>query len=158
MTSEEFVKMILDAYNVAWAKSGYRIQPTHVAMDAEDFMQAMQKFETNSTIVGADMLPISAMDRIMAALRKASNNESFNITFVKVPSRYARDIIKGKTRLAIYTYDSDYVSMKVHMPELLPVRQRDLMTYECGYRSAFGGAMWKQPQSAVYVDYKSSAA
>ncbi len=62
---------------------------------------------------------------------------------------------REKTRLAVYTYEADYLEMEVHMPELLAVRSRDLLTYECGYRSAFGGAMWKQPQSAVYVDYKS---
>jgi hypothetical protein len=156
MTAEEFVSMVLGAYNVAWSKSGYRIQPTHIAMDAADFMLAMQKFDTNSVIVGVDLLPVSAMDRIMAALRKASGNESFSITFVKVPSSYAKHIAKGKTRLAIYTHSEDYLEMKVHMPELLTVRQRDLLTYECGYRAAFGGAMWKQPQSAVYVDYKTA--
>jgi len=158
MTSDEFVKMVLDAYNVAWRKSGYRIQPTHIAMDASDFMLAMQKFDPNPVIVGTDLLPIAAMDRIMAALRKASGNESLSITFVKIPSNYAVGIKSGKTRLAIYTYDEDYVEMEVHMPELLAVRQRDLLTLECGYRSAFSGAMWKQPQSAVYVDYKSSPA
>lgn len=158
MTSDEFVKLVLDAYNVAWRKSSYRIQPTHMSMDASDFMLAMQKFDPNPVIVGTDLLPIAAMDRVMAALRKASGNESFNITWVKIPSNYAVGIKAGKTRLAIYTYDEDYVEMEVHMPELLAVRQRDLLTYECGYRSAFGGAMWKQPQSAVYVDYKSSPA
>ncbi len=158
MSSDEFVKLVLDAYNVAWRKSSYRIQPTNIAMDASDFMLAMQKFDPNPIIVGTDMLPIAAMDRIMAALRKASGNESFNISFVKVPSNYAVGIKAGKTRMAVYTYESDYVEMEVHMPELLAVRQRDLLTYECGYRSAFGGAMWKQPQSAVYVDYKSSPA
>ncbi|EOU3063378.1 TPA: major capsid family protein, partial [Yersinia enterocolitica] len=98
----------------------------------------------------------AAMDRIMAALRKASGNDGFNITFVKVPSNYAVGIKAGKTRMVVYTYEADYLEMEVHMPELLAVRSRDLLTYECGYRSAFGGAMWKQPQSAVYVDYKSS--
>jgi len=158
MTSDEFVKLVLDAYNVAWRKSSYRIQPTNIAMDASDFMLAMQKFDPNPIIVGTDLLPIAAMDRVMAALRKASGNESFSITWVKIPSNYAVGIKADKTRLAIYTYDEDYVEMEVHMPELLAVRQRDLLTYECGYRSAFGGAMWKQPQSAVYVDYKSSPA
>lgn len=156
MTADEFIAMVLNTYNAVWKRSGYRIQPGRIAMDASDFMLAMQKFDTNSVIVGVDLLPVSAMDRIMAALRKASGDDSFNITFVKVPSNYAVDIAKGKTRMAIYTYDPDYIEMEVHMPELLAVRSRDLLTYECGYRSAFGGAMWKQPQSAVYVDYKSS--
>lgn len=156
MTAEEFISMILDAYNVAWAASGYRVQPTHIAMDASDFMLAMQKFDTNSVIVGVDLLPVSAMDRVMAALRKASGDNAFSINFVKIPAEYAREITTGKTRLVIYTYDEEYVEMKVHMPELLPVRQRDLLTYECGYRAAFGGAMWKVPASAVYVDYKTS--
>lgn len=156
MTAEEFISMILDAYNVAWAASGYRVQPTHIAMDAADFMLAMQKFDTNSVIVGVDLLPVSAMDRVMAALRKASGDSAFSINFVKIPAEYARGITAGKTRLVIYTYDEEYVEMKVHMPELLPVRQRDLLTYECGYRAAFGGAMWKVPASAVYVDYKTS--
>lgn len=156
MTAEEFVTMVLEAYNIAWANSDYRVQPTHIAMDAADFMQAMQKFDTNSVIVGTDLLPVSAMDRIMAALRKASGDAAFSIHFVKVPAGYAKGISKGKSRLVIYTHNEEYLEMKVAMPELLPVRQRDLLTYECGYRAAFGGAMWKQPLSAVYVDYKSA--
>ncbi|HHH0699805.1 TPA: major capsid family protein [Yersinia enterocolitica] len=96
MTSDEFVKMVLDAYNVAWRKSSYRIQPTNIAMDASDFMLAMQKFDPTPVIVGTDLLPIAAMDRIMAALRKASGNDGFNITFVKVPSNYAVGIKAGK--------------------------------------------------------------
>ncbi len=156
MSANEFIKLVLDAYNQAWANSGYRVQPTHIAMDAADFMLAQQKFDSQSPIVGTDLLPVSAMDRIMAALRKASGNDSFNVTFVRIPPEYAKGITKGKTRLAIYTYDEEYVEMKVHMPELLAVRQRDLLTYECGYRSAFGGAMWKQPLSAVYADYKTA--
>lgn len=157
MTSDEVVDFILGAYNAAWKKSGYRVQPTTIAIDAEDYMIIMQKFSNNGVIVGTDLLPVSAMDRIMAALRKASGNDSFNVELVRVPSRYAVGIKSGKTRLVVYTKDSELLEMKVHMPELLPVRQRDLLTFECGYRAAFSGCMWKQPQSAVYVDYKSTA-
>lgn len=157
MTSDEVVDFILGAYNAAWKKSGYRVQPTTIAIDAEDYMVIMQKFSNGGVIVGTDLLPVSAMDRIMAALRKASGNDSFNVELVRVPSRYAVGIKSGKTRLAVYTKDSELLEMKVHMPELLPVRQRDLMTFECGYRAAFSGCMWKQPQSAVYVDYKTTA-
>ena len=154
MTSTEAVELILSVYDKAWAKSDYRVQPTHIAMDAVDFMTLVQKFETGSTVVGTDMLPIGAMDRIMAALRKASNNDAFSVTFVKVPSKLAQGITKGFNRLACYTYDEQYVAMKVHMPELLPTRQRDLLTFECGYRSAFTGALWYEPDSATYLDYK----
>lgn len=157
MTSDEVVDFILGAYNAAWKKSGYRVQPTTIAIDAEDYMAIMQKFSNGGVIVGTDLLPVSAMDRIMAALRKASGNDTFNVEMVRVPSRYAVGIKTGKTRLAVYTKDSELLEMKVHMPELLPVRQRDLLTFECGYRAAFSGCMWKQPQSAVYVDYKSTA-
>lgn len=157
MTSDEVVDFILGAYNAAWKKSGYRVQPTTIAIDAEDYMVIMQKFSNGGVIVGTDLLPVSAMDRIMAALRKASGNDAFNVELVRVPSRYAVGIKTGKTRLAVYTKDSELLEMKVHMPELLPVRQRDLLTFECGYRAAFSGCMWKQPQSAVYVDYKSTA-
>lgn len=156
MTSDEVVDFILGAYNAAWKKSGYRVQPTTIAIDAEDYMIIMQKFSNNGVIVGTDLLPVSAMDRIMAALRKASGNDAFNVELVRVPSRYAVGIKTGKTRLAVYTKDSELLEMKVHMPELLPVRQRDLLTFECGYRAAFSGCMWKQPQSAVYVDYKTT--
>lgn len=156
MTSDEVVDFILGAYNGAWKKSGYRVQPDTIAIDAEDYMVIMQKFSNNGVIVGTDLLPVSAMDRIMAALRKASGDDSFNVELVRVPSRYAVGIKSGKTRLAVYTKDSELLEMKVHMPELLPVRQRDLLTFECGYRTAFSGCMWKQPQSAVYVDYKTT--
>ena len=158
MTSDEVVKMILDAYGVAWSNSDYRIAPTHIAFHAQDFMALMQKFDPNPVIVGTDLLPISAMDRIMAALRKASGNDSFTLTFVKVPQDLAVGVVAGKTRFAIYSYNADYLAMNVMMPSLLQVRQRDLLTYECGYRSAFTGVKWKVPQSAVYVDYKTSVA
>lgn len=155
MSSDEFVKMILSAYDEVWSRSNYTIQPTHIAMDAKDFMTAMQKFDPNPQILGADLLPIAAMDRVMAALRKASQDENFNITFVKVPAEYAKQINKNKSRMAIYSHDEDYLEMKVHMPELLQVLQKDLLTYISGYRSAFTGVMWKEPKSAQYVDYKS---
>ena len=158
MTAEESVSFILGLYNRAWSRSGYRVAPTHIAMDAGDFMLLMQKFDTNSAIVGVDFLPVSAMDRIMAALKKANNDNAVNLTFVKIPSQYAVGIKSGKTRLAVYVKDPLYVEMRVHMPELLPVRQRDLLTWEAGYESAFGGAMWKQPQSALYADYKTTVA
>lgn len=155
MSSDEFVKMILDAYDKVWSRSNYTIQPTHIAMDAKDFMAAMQIFAPNPQIVGTDLLPIAAMDRVMAALRKASQNENFNITFVKVPAQYAKQVKKDKSRLAIYSHDEDYLEMKVRMPELLQTMQKDLLTYISGYRSAFSGVMWKEPKSAQYVDYKS---
>lgn len=154
MTSTEAVEMILNVYKKAWSKSGYLIQPTHIAIDADDFMTLVQKFEVNSTVVGTDMLPIGAMDRIMAALRKASGNEKLSVTFVKVPGNYAQGVTKGFNRLACYVYDERYVKMRIMDPELLPVRQRDLLTFECGYRAAFTGALWKEPDSATYLDYK----
>ena len=153
MTAQEFIDFVLAAYNKAWAASGYRIQPTHIAMDAADFMVAMSKFDTGGAVVGLDLLPVSAMDKIMAALRKTSGNDNFTVTFVKVPSNYARGIVTNKTRLAVYTSDANYIEMKVHTPEVLAVRQRDLLTYESGYMTGFSGALWKQPKSAVYVDY-----
>ncbi|MED6004925.1 MULTISPECIES: major capsid family protein [Enterobacteriaceae] len=158
MTADEAVAFILGLFNRSWAASGYRVMPTHIAMDAGDFMLLMQKFNPNGTIVGADLLPISAMDRIMAALKKANNDTAVNLTFVKIPSKYAVGIKSGKTRMVVYVYDPLYVEMRVHMPELLPVRQRDLLTWEAGYESAFGGAMWKQPKSALYADYKTTVA
>lgn len=156
MTATEAVTFILDLYKKAWQKSGYRIAPTHIAMDAGDFMGLMGKFDPNSLVQGEDGLPISAMQRIRAALKQANEGQDVPLTFVKVPSNYAVGIVSGKTRVAIYVHDPMYVEMRVHMPELLPVRQRDLLTWEAGYESAFGGAMWKQPQSAVYADCKTS--
>lgn len=155
MSSDEFVKMILSGYKEVWSRSNYTVKPTHISMDAEDFMEAMQKFDPNPIIVGTDLLPISAMDRVMASLRKASQDERFNINFVKVPAGYAKQVNKNKSRLAIYSHDQDYLEMKVHMPEILEVMRKDLLSYQSGYRSAFTGVMWKEPKSAQYVDYKS---
>lgn len=155
MSSDEFVKMILSGYDEVWSRSNYTIQPTHIAMDAKDFMTAMQKFDPNPQILGTDLLPIAAMDRVMASLRKASQDERFNINFVKVPAGYAKQVNKNKSRLAIYSHDQDYLEMKVHMPEILEVMRKDLLSYQSGYRSAFTGVMWKEPKSAQYVDYKS---
>lgn len=157
MTCKECVEVILLVYRKVWERSNFTVQPTHIAMDASDFMDLMQKFDPNSTIVGVDLLPIAAMDRIMAALRKASKNDNFNIEFVKIPADYAKKAKQGVSRLVVYTYDEDYLEMKVHMPELLETHRKDLLTYQSGYRSAFSGVMWKEPNSAQYLDYKSAA-
>lgn len=157
MTAQEVIDMVLNAYGAVWKRTGYRQAPTAIAFDAEDFMAIMSKFDTGGAIVGVDLLPLSAMDKIMAALRKTSGNESLTIEFIKIPSGYARGITNGKTRMVVYTKDEDAVSMRVYSPELLPVRQRDLLTYESGYQAGFSGALWKQPLSATYVEYNTSA-
>lgn len=156
MTAQEVIDMVLNAYGKVWQRTGYRAPPTAIAFDAEDFMAIMSKFDTGGAVVGLDLLPLSAMDKIMAALRKTASNDSLTIEFIKVPSNYARNITNGKTRMAVYTKDADCVAMRVFSPELLPVRQRDLMTYESGYQAGFSGALWKQPLSATYVEYNTS--
>ena len=158
MTAQEVIDMVLNAYGAVWARTGYRQAPTAIAFDAADFMAIMSKFDTSGAIVGVDLLPLSAMDKIMAALRKTAGNDNLTLEFIKIPSNYARGITSGKTRMVVYTKDEDCVSMKVYSPELLPVRQRDLLTYESGYKAGFSGALWKQPLSATYVEYNTSVA
>lgn len=156
MTAQEVIDMVLGAYGAVWKRTGYRQAPTAIGFDAEDFMALMSKFDTGGAIVGLDLLPLSALDKIMAALRKSSGNENLTVEFIKIPSSYARGIVNGKTRMVVYTKDPDAVSMRVYAPEILPVRQRDLLTYESGYQAGFSGALWKQPLSATYVDYNTS--
>ena len=156
MTAQEVIDMVLGAYGAVWKRTGYRQAPTAIGFDAEDFMALMSKFDTGGAIVGLDLLPLSALDKIMAALRKSSGNENLTVEFIKIPSNYARGIVNGKTRMVVYTKDADAVSMRVYAPEVLPVRQRDLLTYESGYQAGFSGALWKQPLSATYVDYNTS--
>lgn len=156
MTAQEVIDMVLGAYGAVWKRTGYRQAPTAIGFDAEDFMALMSKFDTGGAIVGLDLLPLSALDKIMAALRKSSGNENLTVEFIKIPSNYARGIVNGKTRMVVYTKDPDAVSMRVYAPEILPVRQRDLLTYESGYQAGFSGALWKQPLSATYVDYNTS--
>lgn len=156
MSAQEVIDMVLGAYGAVWKRTGYRQAPTAIGFDAEDFMALMSKFDTGGAIVGLDLLPLSALDKIMAALRKSSGNENLTVEFIKIPSNYARGIVNGKTRMVVYTKDADAVSMRVYAPEILPVRQRDLLTYESGYQAGFSGALWKQPLSATYVDYNTS--
>ena len=156
MTAQEVIDMVLNAYGTVWARTGYRQAPTAIAFDAADFMAIMSKFDTGGAIVGVDLLPLSALDKIMAALRKTAGNDNLALKFIKIPSSYARGIVSGKTRMVVYTKDPDAVSMRVYAPEILPVRQRDLLTYESGYQAGFSGALWKQPLSATYVDYNTS--
>lgn len=156
MTAQEIVDMVLNAYGAVWKRTGYRSAPTAIAFDAEDFMTIMSKFDTGGAIVGVDLLPLSAMDKIMAALRKTAGNDSLTLEFIKVPSNYARGITSGKTRMVVYTKDADCVSMRVFSPELLPVMQTNLLTYNSGYQAGFSGALWKQPLSATYVEYNTS--
>lgn len=160
MTAEEVVGFIVAVYNLAWKASEYSVAPDTIAMDAEDFMALCQKFDASSAIVGVDLMPISALQKLRAALNSAQQNfngEEINVTFVKVPSKMARDITKNKTRLVCYINDEDYVNMSVEMPVLLPAQPKGLLGYEAGYIARFSGAKWIEPKSAYYGDYKSSA-
>ena len=159
MTGEEVVAFILNVYNLAWKQSEYSVAPDTIAMDAEDFMALCQKFDQSSAIVGVDLMPISALQKIRSALNSAQQNANgtdININFVRVPSKMARGIKSGKTRLAVYINDEDYVNMSAEMPILLPVQPKGLMGYEAGYKARFSGAKWLEPQSAYYGDYKTS--
>lgn len=159
MTAEEVVNFIVAVYNLAWKSSEYSVAPDTIAMDAEDFMALCQKFDASSAIVGVDLMPISALQKLRAALNSAQQNfngEDINVTFVKVPSKMARDITKGKTRLVCYINDEDYLNMSVEMPVLLPAKPKGLLGYEAGYIARFSGAKWIEPKSGYYGDYKSS--
>lgn len=155
MTAQEVIDMLLNAYGAVWSRSGYRVAPTTFAFDAADYMAIMGKF-VDVPILNADGMPINAIDRVLSALRKTAGNESITVDFVKIPSNYARGLTNGNTRFAVYVKDESCVSMRVYSPEVLAVHQRDLLTYESGYQAGFSGALWKQPLSATYVDYKSS--
>jgi hypothetical protein len=156
MTASEVIAFILAVYNTAWKASDYRIAPDTIAMDAEDSMALASKFDANATIVGTDLMPLSALDKIYAALNKASNGTVTNINFVKVPTRLARGI-KGKTRLVVYSNNDQYLNMSVQMPTLLDTRQRDMLAYEGGYMARFSGVKWIEPKSAVYGVYTTSS-
>lgn len=156
MTAQEVIDMVLGAYGAVWKRTGYRQAPTAIGFDAEDFMALMSKFDNTDVVVDAAGNRFSSMDKIMSTLRKTAGNENLTVEFIKIPSSYARGIVSGKTRMVVYTKDPDAVSMRVYAPEILPVRQRDLLTYESGYQAGFSGALWKQPLSATYVDYNTS--
>lgn len=159
MTAEEVIAFILNTYNLAWKASEYSVAPDTIAMDAEDFMALCQKFDSTSSVVGLDTLPITALQKLRSALSSAQQNfngEDISVTFVKVPSKMARNITKGKTRLLCYINDEDYVNMSVEMPILLPAQPKGLMGYEAGYKARFSGAKWLEPKSAYYAEYKSS--
>lgn len=156
MTADEVVTFILDAYDKAYAKSGYTVMPNKIAIDSRDLMIIMGKFST-SVVVGIDGMPFSALDKITAALKKASGNDTFSVDFVKVPMKFAQKVKNATTsRLAVYSYNDAYVDMEVMMPELLTEINHGLMSFQAGYRTRFTGARWKEPESAVYVDYKIS--
>ena len=153
MTADEVVTFILSAYDKAYAKSGYTVMPNKIAIDSRDLMIIMGKFST-SVVVGIDGMPFSALDKITAALRKASGNDTFSVDFVKVPMQFAQKVKNATTsRLVVYSYNEAYVDMEVMMPELITEISHGLLTFQAGYRSRFTGARWKEPDSAVYVVY-----
>lgn len=153
MTADEAVTFILDAYDHAYAKSGYTVMPNKIGIDSRDLMLLMGKFST-SVVVGIDGMPFSALDKITAALRKASGDDTFSVDFVKIPSNFAQKVKNATTsRLVVYSYNDAYVDMEVMMPELVSEISHGLMNFQAGYRARFTGARWKEPESAVYVDY-----
>lgn len=155
MTATEVIDFILAVYKSAWEASNYQVAPTTIAMDASDFISLCSKFDESAKIVGVDAMPLSALDKIYAALAKASNNEVKSIEFIKVPSEFARNI-QGKSRLVVYSKNEEYLNMSVLEPELLDVRPRDMLSFEAGYIASFSGVKWIYPKSAVYGVYTNS--
>lgn len=101
--------------------------------------------------VNKENTDMTALDALNKALNGATGH---NVTIRAVPMGFAKKITAGKTRAVIYSNNSQDVVFDVPMaPQTLTPYQTNALEYETGIRMVFGGVVFKNPESAIYVDY-----
>lgn len=80
------------------------------------------------------------------------------VKFKRIPGEFAKQVTKGNTRLLAYYNDGDYVRFAVPMtPQFTQPFEKDGggVNIQVLATMAFGAVCFLEPQSAMYVDYKS---
>ncbi|MCK3654229.1 hypothetical protein A4G19_10605 [Pasteurellaceae bacterium Macca] len=145
MTFEESVKFFEELFLRAMEKT-YRIDtPNTFAIDAMDYaylgLLTRDKSLTDTT----------ALDHLTKILSGAAGKA---VSIKPLPSNYGELVTDGKHRAIAYVKDANYVVMDIpQSPTVLGAAKKGLMTYESGLKMVFGGVTFKEPESALYVDY-----
>lgn len=117
--------------------------PDTVLLDAQDI--AALSFVTK------DNTDMSALDALSKALNGAAGQ---TVTIRAIPLSFAKKVTTGKTRAVVYSNNVQDVVFDVPMaPQTLTPYQTNSLEYETGIRMVFGGVVFKNPESAIYVDY-----
>ncbi|NBI40163.1 DUF2184 domain-containing protein [[Haemophilus] felis] len=155
----------------------YTPTKTTVAVSAMDYSKAVAFFEelflkaTERThrIVVPNTFAIDSADRAHLALLERPNSDKTALEWLQekltgaagkevkidaLPSNFGKLASQGKTRALVYTNDANYVEMNIpKSPTVMGAEKKDLVTYQSGLTMVFGGVNFKEPQSALYVDY-----
>ncbi|ATF73906.1 major capsid family protein [Pasteurella multocida] len=149
------------------------------AVSAMDYAKAVTFFEelflkaTEKThrIAVPNTFAIDSADRAHLALLERPNSDKTALEWLQekltgaagkevkieaLPSNFGKlaNAAQSKTRAIVYTNDKNYVEMNIpKSPTVIGAGQKDLVTYQSGLTMVFGGVNFKEPQSAIYVDY-----
>lgn len=145
MSFDESVKFFEELFLRAMEKT-YRIDtPNTFAIDSMDYANLAFLERPNA------QSETSALDILQKKLSGAAGKE---VKILALPSNYGEKVTEGKHRAVVYTNNANYLSMDIPMsPTVLGVAKKGIFTYESGLRMAFGGVVFKEPESALYVDY-----
>ncbi|WP_439290800.1 major capsid family protein [Lonepinella koalarum] len=145
MTFEESVQFFEELFLRALEKT-YRIDaPNTFAIDAMDYAHLGLLTRDNA------INDTTALDHLNKVLSGAAGKA---VSIKALPSDFGTLVTSGKHRAIAYINDQNYVSMDVpQSPTVLGAMKKGIMTYESGLKMVFGGVTFKEPQSALYVDY-----
>ena len=123
--------------------------------EAVEFFESMFKFAISKTkhIDTPNMLVIDAGDLAhLAFLTRTAGDATTALEFLtKNLEAAAGQPVKIKAAPA------NYAAVVPMTPRTIPVFQKGAVDFETGLRMAFGGVVFKEPESALYVDYKAEA-
>lgn len=145
MTFDESVAFFEELFLRAMEKT-YRIQaPNTFALDSMDYAHLGLITRENA---------INETTALEHLTKKLSGAAGKAVEIKALPSNFGSLVTNGKNRAVVYINDQNYVSMDVpQAPTVLGAEKKGIMTYESGLKMVFGGVVFHEPQSALYVDY-----
>lgn len=150
MTTEEAINFFAGLLTQYYARTGGNMFPNTIAIDGFDLMSLTAKVAG----ISANGVPINALAVVKESL---ANVAGYNIDILAIPSMYGRNVAdQGKSRALVYTNTDDVVRLAVYQPTSLGIEAQGLLTYQSGLIAAFSSVQFKEPELALYVDYKSS--
>lgn len=145
MNFDEAVKFFEELF-LRGAEKTYRIAvPDTFAIDSMDYAH-LGFLEREKGLSES-----SALD---ALTKKLSGAAGKAVSIKALPSNFGEKVTSGKHRAIVYINDQNYVAMDLpQAPTVLGAAKKGIMTYESGLQMTFGGVTFKEPDSALYVDY-----
>lgn len=147
MTFEESVAFFEELFLRALEKTHRIKAPDTFAIDSMDYAHLGLTTRANS------INEVTALEHLQKKLSGAAGG---TVNIKALPSYFGSvsPANSSKHRAVVYVNDQNYVAMDIpQSPTVLGAMKKGVMTYESGLTMVFGGVTFKEPQSAMYVDY-----